>query len=61
MLICLAVARVLRGADTKHHWLWLCYARPGHLFLYLSNQPATVNVVPRLFCTSCCPESVATP
>ena len=31
-LVCLAVAQVLLGARSEHHWLRLCYARLGHLF-----------------------------
>jgi hypothetical protein len=26
--VCLAVAQVLLGARSEHHWLRLCYARP---------------------------------
>ena len=36
---CLAVAQVLLGARSEHHWLRMCYARLGHLFSYLSKQP----------------------
>jgi hypothetical protein len=38
-LVCLAVAQVLPGAGSEHHWLRMCYARLGHLFLYLPKQP----------------------
>ena len=38
-LICLAVAQVLLGARSEHHWLRMCYARLGHLFAYLPKQP----------------------
>jgi hypothetical protein len=38
-LACLAVAQVLLGARSGHHWLRLCYARLGHLFPYLPQQP----------------------
>ena len=38
-LVCLAVAQVLLGARSEHHWLRLCYARLGHLFPYLPHQP----------------------
>ena len=38
-LICLAVAQVLLGARSEHHWLRMCYGRLGHLFPYLPNQP----------------------
>ena len=38
-LVCLAVAQVLLGARSEHHWLRMCYARLGHLFPYLPRQP----------------------
>jgi hypothetical protein len=38
-LVCLAVAQVLLGARSEHHWLRLCYARLGHLFPYLPHLP----------------------
>jgi hypothetical protein len=38
-LVCLAVAQVLLGARSEHHWLRQCYGRLGHLFLYLPKQP----------------------
>jgi hypothetical protein len=38
-LVCLAVAQVLLGARSEHHWMRLCYARLGHLFPYLPKQP----------------------
>ncbi len=38
-LACLAVAQVLLGARSEHHWLRICYARLGHLFPYLPKQP----------------------
>jgi len=38
-LVCLAVAQVLLGARSEHHWLRMCYARLGHLFPYLPGQP----------------------
>jgi hypothetical protein len=38
-LVCLAVAQVLLGARSEHHWLRLCHARLGHLFPYLPKQP----------------------
>ena len=38
-LVCLAVAQVLLGARSEHHWLRMCYARLGHLFPYLPKQP----------------------
>ena len=43
-LVCLAVAHVLLSARSEHHWLRLCYARcQWHLFLYMSNSPATTS------------------
>ncbi|MGX1778605.1 hypothetical protein ACWIGW_41315 [Nocardia brasiliensis] len=38
-LICLAVAQVLLGFPSQHHWLRFCYARLGALFPYLPRQP----------------------
>ncbi len=38
-LVCLAVAQVLLGARSEHHWLRMCYAQLGHLFPYLPHQP----------------------
>ena len=38
-LVCLAVAQVLLGARSEHHWLRMCYCRLGHLFPYLPEQP----------------------
>ena len=38
-LVCLAVAQVLLGARSEHHWLRLCYGRLGQLFPYLPKQP----------------------
>jgi len=38
-LVCLAVAQVLLGARSEHHWLRICYARLGRLFPYLPKQP----------------------
>jgi hypothetical protein len=38
-LVCLAVAQVLLGARSEHHWLRMCYGRLGHLFPYLPHQP----------------------
>jgi hypothetical protein len=38
-LVCLAVAQVMLGARSEHHWIRLCYARLGHLFPYLPKQP----------------------
>src|SRR5512135_1512801 len=35
-LVCLAVAQVLLGPRSEHHWLRLCHARLGHL---LQNLP----------------------
>lgn len=31
-LVCLAIAQVLLGARSEHHWLRMCYGRLGHLF-----------------------------
>ena len=36
-LVCLAVAQVLLGARSEHHWLRMCYGRLGHLFPYLPH------------------------
>ncbi len=44
-LVCLAVAQVLLGARSEHHWMRVCYARLGHLFPYLPNQPGYHNRV----------------
>jgi Transposase DDE domain len=38
-LVCPAVAQVLLGARSEHHWLRICYGRLGHLFPYLPKQP----------------------
>ena len=38
-LVCLAVAQVLLGARSEHHWLRMYRARLGHLFPYLPKQP----------------------
>ncbi|MBA3489852.1 MAG: IS982 family transposase [Longispora sp.] len=38
-LVCLAVAQVLLGARSEHHWIRMCYTRLGHLFPYLPQQP----------------------
>jgi hypothetical protein len=38
-LVCLAVAQVLLGARSEHHWLRMCRGRLGHLFPYLPHQP----------------------
>jgi len=38
-LLCLAVAQVLLGFPSQHHWLRFAYGRLGHLFPYLPNQP----------------------
>jgi hypothetical protein len=37
-LVCLAVAQVLLGFPSQHHWLRFCYCRLGHLFPYLPKQ-----------------------
>jgi hypothetical protein len=52
-LVCLAVAQVLLGARSEHHWLRMCYGRLGHLFPYLPNQPGynkRVRAVAPLIC-----------
>jgi hypothetical protein len=38
-LVCLAVAQVLLGYPSQHHWLRFCYSRLGRLFPYLPKQP----------------------
>jgi hypothetical protein len=38
-LVCLAVAQVLLGARSEHHWIRLCCGRLGQLFPYLPKQP----------------------
>jgi len=38
-LICLAVAQVLLGFPSQHHWLRFAYGRLGRLFPYLPHQP----------------------
>jgi len=38
-LVCLAVAQVLLGFPSQHHWLRFCYGRLGGLFPYLPKQP----------------------
>lgn len=38
-LVCLAVDQVLLGSPSEHHWRKVCYARLGHLFPCLPNQP----------------------
>ena len=38
-LVCLAVAQVLLGYPSQHHWLRFCHTRLGHLFPYLPKQP----------------------
>ncbi|SDF47676.1 Transposase DDE domain-containing protein, partial [Lentzea fradiae] len=38
-LLCLAVAQVLLGFPSQHHWLRFAYGRLGHLFPYLPHQP----------------------
>ena len=40
-LVCLAVAQVLLGARSEHHWLRMCYGRLGHLFPCLPHQPGS--------------------
>jgi len=43
-LVCLAVAQVLLGARSEHHWLRMCYGRPGHLFPYLPHADGTAQL-----------------
>jgi ribosomal protein S6E (S10) len=38
-LICLAVAQVLLGFPSQHHWLRFCRRRLGAMFRYLPKQP----------------------
>jgi hypothetical protein len=38
-LVCLAVAQVLLGFPSQHHWLRFCYGRLGNMFPYLPKQP----------------------
>ncbi len=38
-LVCLAVAQVLLGFPSQHHWLRFCYGRLGQMFPYLPKQP----------------------
>jgi hypothetical protein len=38
-LVCLAVAQVLLGFPSQHHWLRFCYGRLGSMFPYLPKQP----------------------
>jgi hypothetical protein len=38
-LVCLAVAQVLLGARSEHHWLRMCRTWLGHLLPYLPGQP----------------------
>jgi hypothetical protein len=38
-LVCLAVAQVLLGFPSQHHWLRFCYSRLGAMFPYLPKQP----------------------
>lgn len=38
-LVCLAVAQVLLGFASQHHWLRFCRARLGGMFPYLPHQP----------------------
>lgn len=54
-LVCLAVAQVLLGARSEHHWLRLCYARLAHLFPYLPKQPGyhkRLKAAAPLICTA---------
>jgi hypothetical protein len=38
-LVCLAVAQVLLGSRSEHHWLRICYGRLGDLLPYLPKKP----------------------
>ena len=38
-LVCLAVAQVLRGARSEHHWLRICHRELPGMFPYLPKQP----------------------
>jgi hypothetical protein len=54
-LVCLAVAQVLPGARSEHHWLRMCQARLGHLFPRLPKQPGyhkRVKAAAPLICTT---------
>ena len=54
-LVCLAVAQVLPGARSEHHWLRMRYGRLGHLFPYLPKQPGDhkrVKAAAPLICTT---------
>jgi Transposase DDE domain len=54
-LVCLAVAQVLLGARSEHHWLRMCYGRLGHLFPYLPRQPGyhkRIKAAAPLICTA---------
>ena len=54
-LVCLAVAQVLLGARSEHHWLRMCYGRLGHLFPYLPKQPGyhkRIKAAAPLICTT---------
>ncbi len=54
-LVCLAVAQVLLGARSEHHWLRMCYGRLGHLFPYLPHQPGyhkRIKAAAPLICTT---------
>jgi hypothetical protein len=42
-LVCVAVAQVLLGARSEHHWLRMCYGRLGHLFPTCRISPATTR------------------
>jgi hypothetical protein len=42
-LVCLAVAQVLLGLRSQHHWVRLCYGRLEHLFRYLPTSPAITS------------------
>ena len=50
-LTCLTAAQVLLGARSEHHWLRMCYARPGHLLPpTCRNSPDTASGSKRQRC-----------
>ena len=42
-LVCLAVAQVLLGARSEHHWLGCAPGRLGHLFPTCPSSPDTTS------------------
>ncbi|MFQ6229332.1 IS982 family transposase [Nocardia sp. NPDC002869] len=54
-LVCLAVAQVLLGARSEHHWVRMCRVRLAHLFPYLPKQPGyhkRIKAAAPLICAS---------